>query len=762
MTESTILSHPVANTKNYSVHFGHIDGEDRGTDIMTGSECFQINDPYYWLRSDDRTDQNVLDYLTEENSYTESKLFETGNDTKLFEELKSDLRGLINEDDESIRTNVGNQTGENTYREFSKNVTGHSHKFHYLEVTNKTTGIKVDHLLVNENSYKDSADLDKRCDIDGVSVSNSHKYLSFCIDTTGNEQYELLLFDISDLESRKPVLHKLPKLLYANYHISKDERFIFYTMEDSANRLNSVYIYDMTSQISKKIFQEDSLIDDVDFSVTSDEEFLLVTTSSFQTMTHYYLDIKNINFSNIENSDNSPLLKKIQDGIGEEKYTIDKIGDYFVILTNKLGNKDYIPMFCKIGENTSQSEWNFIDKSKLDIKLGKGLYDCIYYDSITILQNYVVLEIRYNGITKIISTKFNPSSDDSYPFDKSWSIMSPIEDTGVLSIVDVQYELNSIVASHSSLTSPRTFMSYELEHKTCSTIKTEVIPNFNKDNYVSVRVHALSHDGVKVPMSLVYNKQLTSKNGPHKVHLYGYGSYGHTIDSKFNSSIIPLLDRGFIYAIAHVRGGSFMGNQWYENGKMMNKLNTFYDFEACAKYLIDSNYTTPKLMSAEGRSAGGLLVGYCIAKLPHLFNAVLAGVPFVDVLTTMSDPSIPLTTPEWVQWGNPNNKEQFDYMSQYSPYDNITDNVDYPHYYAYGGLHDPRVQYWEPTKFVAKLRSAQISGKNKLQILDIKMNDGHFDSSDRYKSAIENAKYYLFLLKSIEMSAIVINNESVE
>jgi oligopeptidase B len=758
MTELTTLSHPIANTKDHAVHFGHIDGEDRGTDIMTGTECFQINDPYYWLRSDDRTDKNVLDYLTKENLYTESKLFETDNDTKLFEELKSDLKGLINEDDESIRTIVGNQTGKNTYRIFSKNVTGYSHKFHYLEVMNKATGIKVDHLLVNENSYKDSDDPDKRCDINRVLVSNSHKYLSFCIDTTGNEQYELLLFDISDLESRKPVSHKLPKLLYANYHISKDERFIFYTMADSTNRINSVYIYDMESQISKKIFQEDSLIDDVDFSVTTDEEFLLVTTSSFQTMTHYYLDIKNTIFSDVENSDNSPLLKKIQDGIGEEKYTVDKIGNYFIFLTNKLGNKDYIPMFCKIGENTSQSEWNFIDKSKLEIKLDKSLYDCIYYDSITILQNYVVFEIRYNGITKIVSTKFDTSRCDMYPFDKSWSIMSPIEETGVLSIVDVQRELNSIVVSHSSLISPKTFMNYKFDNKECLTIKTKVVPNFNKDNYVSTRVYALSNDGVKVPMSLVYNKQLTSKNGPHKVHLYGYGSYGLTIESEFNSSIIPLLDRGFIYAIAHVRGGSFMGNQWYENGKMMNKLNTFHDFEACAKYLIDSNYTTPNLMSAEGRSAGGLLAGYCITKLPHLFNAVLAGVPFVDVLTTMSDPSIPLTTPEWLQWGNSNNREQFDYMRQYSPYDNITNNIDYPHYYVYGGLHDPRVQYWEPTKFVAKLRSAQTSGKNKLQILDIKINDGHFDSSDRYKSAIENAKYYLFLLKSLEIKTPVVYN----
>lgn len=754
MTDTVTLTFPIADTRDHIVHFGHVDGEDRGENLMTGDDCIKVNDPYYWLRNDSRDDPDVLDYLSKENSYAKSQLFSSDKDNETFECLKADLKKLLNENYESIKTFIGFQGGEFTYESYYKNVEGMSHRLHYLKVTNKSTGLSTEHLLVNENDYKDENDPDKRCDVESIEVSYNHKYLAFCIDTVGDEQYDLLLFDISDLNSRKVVHHKLPKLLYADYIISKDERFIFYTMGDEANRVNSVYIYDIESQESKKLFQEDVLINDVGISLTSDEDFLLVSVGSYKTITYYYLDTNSINFSDIVSSDNCPLLKKIQDGIGEEKYSVDKIGDYFIILTNKLGNKDYIPMFCKIGDNTSQSEWNFIDKTKLETKLDKGMYDFIYFESILISKDYVAFEIRYNGTTKIVSLKFDTSNKD-YPFDKSWTIMSPIEDTGVLSVIDTQSDSNNIIVSHSSLSSPRMFMNYALEAKTCDTLKTDTIPNFDKNNYISSRVYAMSHDGIKVPISLVYSKQLTSQNGPHKVHLYGYGSYGVTIDSTFNEKIIPLLDRGYIYAIAHVRGGSFMGNQWYENGKMFNKMNTFLDFEAAAKYLIDNKYTTPSLMSAEGRSAGGLLMGYCITKLPHMFNAVLAGVPFVDVLTTMSDPSIPLTAPEWVQWGNPNNRECYDYMAQYSPYDNVTDNVDYPNYYAYGGLNDPRVQYWEPAKFVAKLRKAQKQGLDKLQILDIKLNDGHFDSNDRYKGITETAKYYLFLLKCLEKPKVV-------
>jgi oligopeptidase B len=307
------------------------------------------------------------------------------------------------------------------------------------------------------------------------------------------------------------------------------------------------------------------------------------------------------------------------------------------------------------------------------------------------------------------------------------------------------YYSDNIIFSMNSLKSPHSLYNMNLETKEKTFLRSKPVPNYNSELYHTERIYAPSHDGIMVPMSVVYRKDKFKNDGTNPLYLYGYGSYGSTIDPNFKSTIIPLLDRGFVYVIGHVRGGSFLGEKWYEDGKMETKINTFLDFNACAEYLIKEKYTFDKGITIEGRSAGGLLVGACMTMRPELYRTVIAGVPFVDVMNTMADPSIPLTVPEWEQWGNPNVKKYFDIMLKYSPYDNIKE-LEYPNLLALAGLNDPRVAYWEPAKFVAKLRYYD-TGKN-VMLLKTEMEQGHFGGMDRYKHIRETAFTYSFVLST--------------
>ena len=742
------ISPPKADLKPHLVHLGKVEGENRGDNIMEGSDCLEIQDPLFWLRSDSRQDPEVLEYLQHENNYTTYKMFTDSKDKELFEHIKTDLKNLIKEDDESVKTSIGYQGKDHFYRYYTKTVEGKSHNIHYLELTHKETHQVTCHILLDENSYKNT-DSNNRCDIENIQASHNHKYLLFGLDATGSEQFSIHMFNIEDLANHVAVDHTLPDIADSNFAISRDEKFIFYTMTDSVNRPNSLFIYNIDTRTSKKLVQEDNLIYSVDFSLSGDGVFLLVNIHSYKTNSVYYVDISSLNFALLEDSDLSPHLKLIQDKEKDDKYQVKKIGNYFVILTNKLGNTDFIPMYCKIGEDTSEKKWKNINNAKLELKLGKKENDYVYYADMYVSKEYVTYSIRHNGVTKLASIKFN-SSNDNYPFSDSWTVMSPYEETGVLNIFSNNHDTDEIIVTYSSLTTPTVYMTYNINNKSQSILKTRQVPTYDRNAYVSSRVYATSHDGEKIPVSIVHKKELDISNGPHKLHLYGYGAYGYTVDSDFDKDIVPLLNRDYIYAIAHVRGGGFMGFKWYESGKMMNKMNTFLDFKAVAEYLVGNKYTTPRLMSCEGASAGGLIMGYCMTKLHYLFNAIIATVPFVDVIVTMCDPSIPLTTQEWEQWGNSNNKKSYEYMIKYSPYDNIENNINYPHFYVTGGLNDPRVGYWEPAKFVAKLRHAHNNATDKLQVLDMKMNDGHFSSSDRYQYITEIAKRHMFLVKSAD------------
>lgn len=747
------ITPPIAIRKPHEIILGEVEGEDRGEGIMKGNEVIKLNDPYFWLRDKTKTNEEVLTYLKEENEYTEKRIKTDKSDVELYDSIKADIKSHIIENYETARYTFGDITKQKTYRTFEKHVEGKSHPLHYLEVTEGDE--TKDYLLLDENVYKSDEDPSKRCDVESVSISRNVNYLIFGLDTNGSEIYDVHLHNISEPASPTVVSHSLPPIPYADFEITYDEKYIIYALCDDSMRSNSLWIYDIASKVSKKIFKCDDVLADVEYSTSDDGSCLIINLSTYKSNTMYYLRMNDINFDAIESSDMHPKFKLIQIGTGNDKYKLKQIGDHFVILTNKLGFKNYFPMYCLIGEDCSQSNWSPIDKTRLEKKLGLQSSDVIYYEKITITANAIVISIRHNGVTKIaLCNYYGKSGSLGYPFDSNWTVISPYEDAGHLEILACHYETSTLYLDYSSLVTPSVVMKYDITSKNVDIIKKYKIPNYDEDMYVTYRINAISHDGKKVPMTIVHRKEIEMGATPHRMHLYGYGAYGENVETQFNESILPLLDRGYIYVIVHVRGSSFIGNHWYDDGKMMNKMNTFLDFESAIDYMINNNYTTKELLSAEGRSAGGLLAGYCITKLSHKLNAVIAGVPFVDVLGTMSDPSIPLTTQEWEQWGNPNRRDHYEYMKQYSPYDNLVDGGKYCNCFLFGGINDPRVQYWEPAKYIAKLRHCEAEGEKKLQLLEIKLNDGHFSSSDRYKLCDELAKQYLFLFKSLKTNII--------
>jgi len=357
-------------------------------------------------------------------------------------------------------------------------------------------------------------------------------------------------------------------------------------------------------------------------------------------------------------------------------------------------------------------------------------------EDISIFKDFLVVEERENGLNKIRIMKWDNSKDFYLPFEEE------TYSAGVY--FNPEFDTNIIRYGYNSMTTPSSVIDFNVDTLEKDIKKEQEVlgGKFDKNNYKSERLWAVARDGVSIPISLVYHKDtVLLKNTP--VLLYGYGSYGYTIDAGFSSTRLSLLDRGFAFAIAHVRGSEYLGRKWYENGKLLNKKNTFTDFVDCAKYLIDLEYTSNKHLYASGGSAGGLLVGAVMNMNPELFNGVLASVPFVDVVTTMLDDSIPLTTGEYDEWGNPNEKEYYDYMKSYSPYDNVK-KQEYPHVLITTGLNDSQVQYFEPAKWIAKLRELKL-GSNTL-VMHTDMDSGHGGASGRFDSLKEVARDYSFIL----------------
>ena len=418
-------------------------------------------------------------------------------------------------------------------------------------------------------------------------------------------------------------------------------------------------------------------------------------------------------------------FKVFQPRVRGLEYSISHYGDSFYVLTNKDKATNFKLM--KTPENaTSKENWKDLIPHRKDVLL----------EGIEIFKNYLVVEERSNGLNHIRIMPWNGKGDYYLPFDN--------ETYSAYTTTNVDFDTDILRYGYQSMATPSSVIDFNMATKTKEVLKEQQVlgGKFDKNNYIEERVWATAADGTKVPISMVYHKSV-KKDGKNPLLLYAYGSYGNTMEPYFSSTRLTLLDRGFVYAIAHIRGGEDLGRKWYEDGKLLKKKNTFTDFIDCSKFVIQQKYTSAEHLYAEGGSAGGLLMGAVVNMAPELYNGVIAQVPFVDVVTTMLDDSIPLTTGEYDEWGNPNDKKYYDYMLSYSPYDNVTKQK-YPNLFVSTGLHDSQVQYWEPAKWVAKLRT--MKNDDTVLYLVTNMDAGHGGASGRFESLKELAREFSFLL----------------
>ncbi|WP_282056060.1 S9 family peptidase [Maribacter luteus] len=654
-------------------------------------------DEYYWMN--DREDPEVIAHLEKENSYYEALTSHTKDfQNLLFEEMKA----RIKEDDSSVPYK------KNGYWYVTRYEMG---KEYPIYSRHKGTLEAPEEIMFDCNVLAEGHDF---FNLGGIAISPDNKLAVFGIDTVSRRQYTV---QIKNLETGEVYSDKIENTtggaVWAN-----DNKTMFYSKKDPVTlRSDKIYrhILGTKTEEDQLVFHEEDETFGTFVYRTKSKKFLVI--GSYSTLTSEYR-ILNADTPYADFEVFSPRKRGLE-------YSIAHYEESFYVLTNKDKARNFKLM--KVGEkNTSSENWKEFIPHREDVLL----------EDIDIFKDYYVLSERENGLNNLKITRWDTAESYYLPFDNetytAYVSTNPEFDTEIL-----RYGYNS-------MTTPSSVIDFNMRTKEKVVMKEQEVLGgaFKKENYTSERIWATARDGVKIPMSIVYHKD-TEINGQTPILQYAYGSYGSTIDPYFSTIRLSLLDRGFVYALAHIRGGQYLGRQWYDDGKLLKKKNTFTDFVDCSKYLIDNNYTSAQHLYAMGGSAGGLLMGAIVNMAPELYHGVIAAVPFVDVVTTMLDDSIPLTTGEYDEWGNPNEKEYYDYMKSYSPYDNVKVQ-DYPNMLVTTGLHDSQVQYFEPAKWVAKLRDLKTD--DNLLLFDINMDAGHGGASGRFESLKEVAKEYAFIL----------------
>ncbi|WP_426430480.1 S9 family peptidase [Winogradskyella sp. HB-48] len=653
-------------------------------------------DNYFWMK--DREHPEVIDYLNAENAYCDSETAHTKEFQKdLFEEMKA----RIKEDDSSVPYKY------NGYWYITKFEKG---KDYPIYTRKKESLDNSEELLFDCNKMAEGQSYFK---LVGISISPDNKLVSYGIDTTGRRQYTIKVKEIATHKVRKDNIENTTgSSTWAN-----DNKTLFYTKKDPVTlRAYQIFRHRLGSKLEDAlIFQEGDETFGTAIYKSKSRKYIII--ACYSTLTNEY------HILNADHPDGE--FEVFQPRIRGLEYSISHYDGHFYILTNKDKATNFKLMKCS-EQYRALDKWEEVMPHREDVLL----------ENIDIFKDYLVISERDNGLNKIRIKRWDNTQDYYLPFDN--------ETYTAYTTTNVEFDTEMLRYSYNSLTTPASVIEFNMATKTKNILKEQEVlgGTFNKDNYRSERIWATAQDGTKIPMSVVYKKGI-KKDGSNPLLQYAYGSYGSTIDPYFSTIRLSLLDRGFIYVIAHVRGGEYLGRQWYEDGKLLNKKNTFSDFIACSIHLIKERYTSSKHLYAMGGSAGGLLVGAVINMAPELYNGVIAAVPFVDVVTTMLDDSIPLTTGEYDEWGNPNDKLYYEYMKSYSPYDNI-EAKSYPNILVIAGLHDSQVQYWEPAKWVAKLRDIK-TDNNKLY-LKTNMDAGHGGASGRFESIKEDAEEYAFLL----------------
>ena len=654
-------------------------------------------DNYFWLN--DRENPEVIDYLNKENEYYNKMTAHTKDFQKeLFEEMK----GRIKEDDQSVPYLY------NGYYYITRFETGKDYPIYSR---------KKESLSAKEEIMFDCNELAKGqayFQLGGLSISPDNKLAVFSTDTVGRRIYTI---QVKSLETNEILADKIEKVtgtaVWAN-----DNKTIFYSSQDEVTlRSDKIFKHKLGAKQADDVlvyFEKDDTFN-VEVAKSKSRKYLAIESGSTLTTEYRIL--------NADNPDGK--FEIFQKRIRGVEYSINHYKDSFYILTNKDKAENFKLM--KTPETaTSKENWTEVIAHRKDVLL----------EDIEIFANYLVVEERSNGLNTIRIMPWNGEGEYYLPFES--------ETYTAYTTSNVDFETEILRYGYQSMTTPSSIIDFNMRTKAKEIKKEQQVlgGKFDKNNYFEERVWATAQDGTKVPISMVYRKEL-KKDGKNPLLQYAYGSYGHSMDATFSSTRLSLLDRGFIFAIAHIRGGEDLGRQWYEDGKLLKKKNTFTDFIDCSKFLIDQKYTSPEHLYAEGGSAGGLLMGVVVNLAPELYHGIIAQVPFVDVMTTMLDDTIPLTTGEYDEWGNPNKKKYYDYMLSYSPYDNLKAQK-YPNMYVSTGLHDSQVQYWEPAKWVAKLRTLKTD--NSLLFLDTNMDAGHGGASGRFEAIKELAKEFSFLL----------------
>lgn len=653
-------------------------------------------DNYYWLN--DRENQEVIDYLNAENAYTEAVLKDTEQLQKdLFEEIKS----RIKEDDESVPFKYNGYCYITRF-EKGKEYPIYSRKKENLDAKEEIL-FDVNELAKPFSYYQ----------LAGLNVSENNELAAFGQDTLSRRIYTI---QIKNLKTGEILPDKIENTTGGSVWAS-DNKTLYYTRRGDDLRPYQIWKHTLGTPQSEDelVFEETDDTFRTFVYKTKSREYIVIGSSSTVADEYRFIPANDIDAE----------WKIIQKRERNLEYSIEHYGDHFYILTNKDNATNFKLMKTPI-DQTEKNNWIDVIPHRENVLL----------ENFEIFNNWLVLEERKDALTQINIRSWDDKINYYLPF-KEEVFTAYIGN-------NVDFDSEVLRYGYTSMTTPSSVIDFNMKTKE-SEIKKEqtVLGDFDKNNYETKRIWVTARDGVKVPVSLVYRKD-TPINSNTPLLQYAYGSYGYSMDAYFSSSRLSLLDRGFVFAIAHIRGGQEMGRKWYEDGKMLKKKNTFNDFIDVSKYLIENEYTSAEHLYAMGGSAGGLLMGVIINEAPELYKGVIAQVPFVDVLTTMLDDTIPLTTGEYDEWGNPNNQEYYEYIKSYSPIDNIK-KMDYPNLLVTTGLHDSQVQYWEPAKWVAKLREYKTD--DNLLLLKTDMETGHGGASGRFEALKEVAFEYAFILK---------------
>lgn len=652
-------------------------------------------DNYYWMGK--KTDKAVIAHLKSENAYLAAKMKHTKD---LQEKLYKEMRARIKEDDQSVPYKFKD------YNYFTKMELNKEYPI-YCRRNNSPDS--------KEEAVLDVNILGKGLDFIKVTKAEFHpdqNLMAYGVDKKGDRIFTVFF---KDLKSGKILPNKIENIT-ANFTWAESGKFLFYAKQDPKTlRSHKIFRYDFVKNTHELIFEEkDEKFDTYIYKTQARNYLFIASNSTLSSEIRFAKATDPLATFNLINPREPNLEYDVHDG-----------GDRLFVRTN--WNATNFKVMEVNLEKPTKENWKEVIAHRKDV----------FIDSLEIFKNHLVLTERQKGLTQVNVMNRLKLSDSAY-------INFPDAAYTVELAENAEYDTSTIRYNFVSMNRPNSVYDYDIAKKQSVLLKERIVPTYDSNQYVSERLYAPTHDGLSLPISLVYKNGLKKdKSAP--LLVYGYGSYGISVDPFFSTTNVSLLDRGFVFAIIHIRGGSEMGRQWYDDGKFFKKKNSFLDFISGTEYLIAQGYADPKKVYANGGSAGGLLMGAVMNLRPELYHGIIADVPFVDVLTSMLDSSLPLTTGEYEEWGNPNNKDYYDYMKSYSPYDNVTEK-DYPHLLVTTGLNDSQVPYWEPAKWVSKLRELR-SNKTKLLLMKIEMEVGHGGKSGRFEYLRDEALSHAFLLE---------------